>query len=172
METPVPPRLRALTEPDFEPLARLAGTIWRAHYSPLIGAAQVEYMLGQRYRPEALRPYLDATDRWLDLLELEDALVGYCSFALASAEQMKLEQLYLLPEVHGRGLGALMLRHVHARTRAHGRRSVVLTVARRNLSSIAFYRKAGYEVVKDVVIDIGGGFTMDDHLMEKKLAEE
>lgn len=159
-----------LTEADFEPLARLADTIWRAHYGPLIGLAQVEYMLKGRYTPEKLRAYLDASDRWLRLLKLDGERIGYCSYALtATPGEMKLEQLYLLEAFKGRGLGGLMLRHVEAEARAHGCGTLMLTVNKGNTDSIAVYKKSGFTVREEAVFDIGQGFVMDDYVMEKRL---
>lgn len=163
-----------LTEADFEPLARLAEEIWRAHYGPLIGLAQVEYMLKGRYTPEKLRAYLDADhdggDRWLRLLRLEGETIGYCSYALTKTPgELKLEQLYLREDHKGRGLGGLMLRHVEAEARARGCGTLMLTVNKGNTGSIAVYRKSGFTVREEAVFDIGNGFVMDDYVMEKRL---
>src|SRR5674476_1467830 len=102
-------RLDAMTAADFETLARLAEVIWRAHYTKIIGSAQVDYMLAGRYTPEKLRQYLNADDRWLMLLRIDSSggsrAVGYCSYALTAypggmepggmkPSEMKLEQLY------------------------------------------------------------------------------
>lgn len=163
-------RLTALTAADFETLAQLAGTIWRAHYAKIISSAQIDYMLAGRYTPEKLRPYLNADDRWLMLLRIDDRAVGYCSYALMDGPgEMKLEQLYLLPELHGQGLGKLMLRHVEEKSRARGCRALVLQVNKRNAIAVAFYRKAGFTVREEAVFDIGNGFVMDDYVMEKVL---
>jgi hypothetical protein len=35
---------------------------------------------------------------------------------------------------------------------------------------VGAYRKNGFEVAREIVVDIGGGFVMDDFLMEKTLA--
>jgi ribosomal protein S18 acetylase RimI-like enzyme len=159
-----------LTEADFEPLARLADTIWRAHYGPLIGLAQVEYMLKGRYTPEKSRAYLGASDRWLRLLKLDGETIGYCSYALTTTPgEMKLEQLYLLEAFKGRGLGGLMMRHVEAEARAHGCGALMLTVNKGNTDSIAVYKKSGFTVREEAVFDIGNGFVMDDYVMEKRL---
>lgn len=173
-------RLDALTSADFETLARLAEAIWRSHYTRIIGSAQIDYMLAGRYTPEKLRLYLNADDRWLMLLRIDDRAVGYCSYALADdpgemkppeikPREMKLEQLYLLPELHGQGLGKLMLRHVEQQARVRGRRTLVLQTNKRNDIAIAFYRKAGFTVREEAVFDIGGGFVMDDYVMGKVL---
>jgi diamine N-acetyltransferase len=172
-------RLAAMTAADFETLARLAETIWRAHYTKIIGSAQIDYMLAGRYTPEKLRLYLNADDRWLMLLRIDspsgNRAVGYCSYALTEnpgemkPSVMKLEQLYLLPELHGQGLGSLMLRHVEEQASARGCGKLMLQTNKRNDIAIAFYRKAGFTVREEAVFDIGNGFVMDDYVMEKAL---
>ena len=164
------PSLDPLTEADFATVASLGETIWRNHYIGMITAEQVEYMLKGRYTPEKLRAYLGAPDRWLKLLRVEGRPVGYCSWSLGpTPQEMKLEQLYLLAEMKGRGLGGLMLRAVEYDARARGCARVWLTVNKGNAGSIAVYRKAGYTVREEAVFDIGHGFVMDDYVMEKRL---
>lgn len=163
-------RLDAMTAADFGTLARLAEVIWRSHYTRIIGSAQIDYMLAERYTPEKLRLYLNADDRWLMLLRTDSRAVGYCSYALTeNPGEMKLEQLYLLPELQGKGLGRLMLRHVEEQAGVRGRSTLVLQTNKRNVDAIAFYRKAGFTVREEAVFDIGNGFVMDDYVMEKVL---
>jgi ribosomal protein S18 acetylase RimI-like enzyme len=163
-------RLDAMTAADFETVARLAEMIWREYYTKIVSSAQIDYMLAGRYTPEKLRLYLNADDRWLMLLRIDDRAVGYCSYALADDPgEMKLEQLYLLPELHGQGLGGLMLRHVEGQARARGRSTLVLQTNKRNDIAITFYRRAGFTVREEAVFDIGNGFVMDDYVMEKVL---
>ena len=44
-----------------------------------------------------------------------------------------------------------------------------LQVNRGNTQAIRAYRKYGFHVAESRVFDIGGGFVMDDHVMEKPL---
>jgi ribosomal protein S18 acetylase RimI-like enzyme len=163
-------RLDAMTAADFATVARLGEVIWRAHYTKIIGSAQIGYMLADRYTPEKLSLYLNADDRWLMLLRIDGRAVGYCSYALTDDPgEMKLEQLYLLPELQGKGLGRLMLRHVEEQARARGRSLLMLQTNKRNAGAIAFYCKAGFTVREEAVFDIGNGFVMDDYVMEKVL---
>ena len=165
-------RLDPIRESDFPIVAKLGETIWREHYTPIIGAAQVEYMVRGRYSPENLRAYVDANDRWLELLFIGDEPVGYCSYAFSDAPgEMKLEQLYLLDKCRGQGLGGFMMKHIEARTRALGRHVLMLTVNKHNTGSIAVYKKSGFTVRKEAVFDIGNGFVMDDYVMEKRIGD-
>lgn len=163
--------IRPLEVRDFEPLAALAAAIWLAHYTTIITKEQIEYMLSGRFAPESLRCYLDAGDRGLDVLEQAGELVGYCSYATTAVPgEMKLEQLYLLPRLHGRSLGKRLLEHVERRCVEHGASSLMLQVNKRNHRAIAVYRRAGFAVREEVVVDIGRGFVMDDYIMAKALA--
>lgn len=170
-----PARLEPLTPADFQTVAQLAATIWRAHYASIVGIAQIDYMLAGRFTPANLRTYLDAPDRWMDLLRLGDEAIGYCSYARTAPPgamqpgAMKLEQLYLLQGFRGRGLGALMLSHVESRAREQGLQLLTLQVNKRNHAAIELYRRSGFEVHEAAVFDIGGGYLMDDYVMRKTL---
>ena len=163
--------LRALSEADIEPVMAVGRRIWVSHYVPILGQAQVDYMVGMRFTADYLRRYLDAPDRWLDVLWLGGEPVGYCAYALtASPDELKLEQLYLLPELHGRGLGGQLLRHVTERAASLGSRTMMLQVNKQNTGSLGLYKKMGFAVREEAVFDIGHGFVMDDFIMEKWLA--
>ena len=159
-----------MTVADFETVARLGESIWHSHYASIISDAQIDYMLADRYTPEKLRLYLDAKDCWLMLLRISGNAVGYFSYALTDQlDEMKVEQLYLLPELHGHGLGKTMLNHIEQQARAQGLGTLILQVNKHNAKAIAFYRKAGFTVREEAVFDIGNGFVMDDYVMAKSL---
>ena len=163
-------RIDKVTAADFPVIASLAEEIWHGHYTGIISEAQIDYMLAGRYTPEYLHPYLAARDRWLELLRLSGEAVGYFSYALtATKAEMKVEQLYLLSRFRGMGLGSLMMSHIQEQALANNTRSLILQVNRRNYGAIKFYRKAGFIVRENVVLDIGKGFVMDDHVMVKSL---
>jgi len=161
-------RLDAMNAADIETVAQLGKIIWHTHYSSIISPKQIEYMLSNRYSPENLRFYLNSGDRWLVLLRIDERAVGYFSYALTGRkDEMKVEQLYLLQEFQGRGLGSLMLRYVENEAHLRNISSLVLQVNKQNVSAIAFYRKAGFIVRNEAIFDIGNGFVMDDYVMNK-----
>jgi len=179
MERSVLPAATTLTpvsEQDLAVLRELAGTIWRQHYAAIISPAQVEYMLAGRFSDQALQEHIQAVDRWLELLRVGEKPVGYCGYELAGmdgdesgAAAIKLAQLYLLESHRGMGLGRHMLRHVEARARELGRRALWLQVNKKNAAAIEFYRSTGFEVIREAVFEIGGGFVMDDYVMAKQV---
>jgi ribosomal protein S18 acetylase RimI-like enzyme len=164
------PTLVPLRRDDFDAVAALARRIWLEHYSAIISRAQIDYMLGPRFSAENLARYLDSDERWFDVLRLGDAIVGYCSHSLLPAPgEVKLEQLYLLPEHHGLGLGKRMMVHIESHARALGRDTLVLTVNKQNTKAAGVYLRAGFEIREEAVFDIGNGYVMDDFVMAKPL---
>jgi GNAT superfamily N-acetyltransferase len=160
-------RFVPLTAADFATVRELGERIWTQHYASIISLAQIEYMLRGRYTDEKLAAYVGAADRWLCVVRRGDAAVGYFSWALVDAATVKLEQLYLLAEVRGGGIGGRMLAHVEAAARALGATRVFLTVNKQNRDAIGVYERRCYQVREAAVFDIGGGFVMDDLVMEK-----
>jgi ribosomal protein S18 acetylase RimI-like enzyme len=128
-------------------------------------------MLAERCAPEYLRSYLGSVIRWFEMLWIGEEPVGYCSYSLAASNSsaMKLEQIYLLEQYRGKGLGGFMLRHVEAEALKKNVRLLMLQVNKNNKDSIAIYRKAGFQVREEAIFDIGNGYFMDDYVMEKTI---
>jgi ribosomal protein S18 acetylase RimI-like enzyme len=162
-------QLTPITEHEFPIVRELAETIWRQHYAGIISREQIDYMLAVRFSDDALRGQLQAPDKWLELLRLPGTPVGYCGYELSheGPDALKVGQLYVLDKYRGEGLGRFMLGHVEKRARELGRYTLVLQVNKRNAGAIAFYRQAGFEVLREAVFDIGAGFVMDDYVMAK-----
>ena len=157
---------------DFQELRQLADRIWRQHYTGMISTAQIDHMLGSRFSDDALRKYLQTANNWLELLRVAGSAVGYCGCAVAAEEpqSLKLGQLYLLDSHRGMGLGRLMLSHVERRAENLGLHTIVLQVNKRNEAALAFYKSAGFTIRHAAVFEIGGGFVMDDYVMERRLS--
>ena len=159
--------LHTLTPDEFDELAQLAHTIWYQHYSSIISREQIAYMLNGRYSAEKLSRYLNSSQQWCWLLNDGERAVGYVSCALApDATQMKLEQLYLLADYKGRGLGKMMMNHVLNLARDKKCQRLWLTVNKYNHDSIAVYKRSGFTVCEEAQFDIGNGYIMDDYVME------
>jgi GNAT superfamily N-acetyltransferase len=159
-----------LAEADVEAVCALAREVWRAHYPPIIGSAQTEYMLAERYDPALVRAELDHNDLWWDTLSDEGELVAFASsFLVVTAGEMKLDKLYVRAERQRLGYGGALIEHVSDRARRLGSSALVLAVNKRNHEAIAAYRKHGFSIREAVVKDIGGGFVMDDYVMERRL---
>jgi diamine N-acetyltransferase len=164
--------VRALREDEVATLCALAREIWRAHYPGIIGEAQIEYMLAERYDEAVVRSELQRGDLWWDVLMLDGTMAGYTSyFETAVPGTIKIDKLYLLASVQRRGYGGLLIDHVAQRMATRGCKRLTLAVNRRNKSAIAAYRKNGFCISDTSLKKIGGGFWMDDYIMTKRVNE-
>jgi ribosomal protein S18 acetylase RimI-like enzyme len=165
-----PARILALEPDDAERIAQLAAEIWRHHYPGIISAAQIEYMLKQRYEPALIRRELRERGLWWDKLVSGEAIIGFAScFLTDETNDMKLDKLYVHRDWQRRGLGGRLIAQVCERARSSGCRRVILAVNRHNAGAIAAYLKYGFAIRGTRVADIGGGFVMDDYLMAREL---
>ena len=156
------------TEADLTAVSKLAGIIWRACYPGIITHAQIDYMLARMYALDTMHEEIRAQGIRYALLLVDGKPGGFASYGPASEpDVIKLHKLYLLPELHGRGLGSRLLQHCEQEIRATGARRLILSVNKRNAKAIAAYRRNGFVIADSVVTDIGGGFVMDDYIMAK-----
>ena len=153
---------------DIEPLQILARTVWQATYSTLISQAQIEYMLAERYSAPLIRAQLDDTDQAWRLAEWTGKSIGF-AHARIQGEICKLDKLYIHPDYQRRGAGRALLSDIKTFARARAATRLRLQVNRGNLAAIAAYRHYGFTISEARVFDIGGGFMMDDYVMDMLL---
>ena len=149
-------------------VARLAREIWRDHYEPIIGAAQVAYMLDKFQSAQAIAAQVAERDHWYFLIRHENRAVGYIGLERRQ-EALFLSKLYLKKSVRGRGLGRRAVDFVRQFAGARGLSTIRLTVNRHNATAIAAYQRTGFIRAGEVVTDIGGGYVMDDYVFECRL---
>lgn len=158
---------KATSAADFEAIERLAAEIWREHYTPIIGEKQVEYMLDKFQTARAMQSQLKEAYEYF-LAEEEGRLIGYVAFRQDDKE-LFLSKIYLLASYRGTGRGRQMMKFIEQEAKQRAVHGIRLTVNKNNSRSIEAYLKMGFEKVRPLVIDIGGGFVMDDYEMFKKI---
>jgi len=101
---------------------------------------------------------------------VDGTLHGFSSFGPADGgDEFKLHKLYVHPEWQRCGIGAALLKSFEHAARANGAHTLVLNVNKRNDTAINAYRKNGFAIRESFIVDIGGGFVMDDYVMTMRL---
>ena len=155
------------TEDQLIAIERLAQTIWREHYIPIIGSAQVEYMLDKFQSVPAMKAQIrDGFDYYQVLVNRE--LIAY--FSIQNKEgKLFLSKLYVDSKFRGKGYGVETLEYIKELAGKMQLKCIELTVNKHNTNSIAFYEKNGFIKKEAIVIDIGEGFVMDDYRLELRI---
>lgn len=94
--------------------------------------------------------------------------VGFACYQELKPGAWKLHKIYVLISQQGKGTGKFMIDHVISEIRRLGAATLELQVYRNNKAK-GFYEKLGFVEREMIKLDIGGGFIMDDYVMEKKL---
>jgi GNAT superfamily N-acetyltransferase len=162
------PSVQRLTAADVDAVSALARVVWLATYPSLISQAQIDAMLADRYAPQRIREQLDAPRQAWWVAKQGHTLVGF-AHAMLDESGCKLDKLYVHPDQQRHGIGAALEKTVEDWARRQRARRVWLQVNRGNAQAIAAYQKYGFRIAESRVFDIGGGFVMDDHVMEHTL---
>ena len=148
----------------------IAEKAWPPTYRGIIPEAQIPYMIGRMYSPEAIREAA-AVGTPFYLVRADGADAGVCSVDLRPAADgsAELHKLYTLPAYWGRGVGGWLLAELCRRAKEAGATSVWLRVNKNNARAQKAYRAAGFSNVRAVCTDIGEGFVMDDFVFARRV---
>jgi ribosomal protein S18 acetylase RimI-like enzyme len=151
-------------------IQELAHAIWREHYPGIISPEQIEYMLQAGYNLDALRRDLTQEQIRYDRALIDGTLVGFSAYGPDSdAGALMLHKLYVDTAQRGRGCARKLVEAASEYARTHSFDRIVLRVNKGNHIAIAAYERLGFTKRGPIVSDIGGGFCMDDYLMQLDL---
>ena len=161
------------TPQQLDVIAGLAREIWYEYYVPLIGRAQVDYMVSKFQSSGAMAGQLREGYEYFLIqrgVAGRDAQgFGYCAVQPQPAQSsLFLSKLYLLRDARGAGTGRVCMEFIEQLARRRGLTLLWLTVNKGN-PAVKAYERLGFRIAADLVMDIGGGFVMDDYRMEKSL---
>lgn len=79
-----------------------------------------------------------------------------------------ISKFYLNRAARGSGTGRVCMEFIEQLAGERGLRLLWLAVNKGN-PSVNAYKRLGFHIAAELVMDIGGGFVMDDYRMEKRL---
>jgi ribosomal protein S18 acetylase RimI-like enzyme len=159
---------------QLDAVAALAREIWYEYYVSLIGQAQVDYMVAKFQSAEAMAAQIREGYEYFLVRREGDpegtTPIGYCAIQEQPGRRMFLSKFYLHHAVRGSGTGRRCMEFIEGLAREREVGLLWLTVNKGN-PAVQAYQRLGFRIVADLVMDIGGGFVMDDYRMEKQLAK-
>ncbi|WP_203258162.1 GNAT family N-acetyltransferase [Hyunsoonleella ulvae] len=156
---------KATNNQHFATIETLANTIWQQHYTPIIGEAQVIYMLNKFQSAHSIKQQtIDGFQYFI--LKKDNIEVGYISIK-KDRKTLFLSKIYVLKTFRGKGIGKSAMQFLEAKAKVFDCDSVTLTVNKNNVNTIQAYESMGFKILEAICIDIGNGFMMDDYRMMK-----
>jgi ribosomal protein S18 acetylase RimI-like enzyme len=147
----------------------LAYQIWPDTYGATHSQEELDYMLTKFYSIESLENQLENGHVFI-LVSENNMNLGFISFEINAEKttKTKIHKLYVLPQNQGKGIGMKLVDYVKNESVINENTALFLNVNKQN-NAQEFYVKYGFNVTKDIIIDIGNGYIMDDYVMELNL---
>lgn len=149
-------------------LAALAKEIWREYYMPLLGEAQISYMLNKFQEEHVLHHQIAENQFRYFFLNLKNQTAGYIGVQ-TEHNSLFLSKLYVKEAFRGQGIGRDAMSFLEGWARGAQLGRIWLTVNRGNTASIHAYEKLGFRNIGMQDADIGSGYVMDDYIFEKRI---
>lgn len=142
-------------------LKEFATCISREYFAPITGTEMVDYMMDKFLSPDVVMREISENYEFAFAFYDGD-MAGYYAVA-REGEALFLSKLYVHKSFRGKGIGSAMFDRI--KSIAQGSRYIYLAVNKKNLPSLAIYKKWGFVIHESVAADIGGGFVMDDYVL-------
>ena len=154
------------TDEELREVSVLAGKIWHECFVGIISEEQIDYMVEKFQSYTAMKEQISDQGYCYHAVRDDGELCGYIGMKPEEGSRFFLSKLYLRKDKRNKGIASQMLEKVFSEAKSAGKSSVYLTVNKHNRHAIDVYIKKGFRMIKDAVTDIGGGFVMDDYIME------
>ncbi|TWP37648.1 GNAT family N-acetyltransferase [Leekyejoonella antrihumi] len=156
-QTPSVVTTRTATGDDLHAVLEVGHRTWPPTYVPIAGKDYVAMGLAKWWTADATIPPIRAGR--VTVAELEGDVVGVAVVGPLDGA-LALWKLYVMPECQGHGVGARLMRAVIDKALADGYDQVVLSHLAGNVGAAAFYKKFGFEFVRQEE----GGSGMPDNV--------
>nr|WP_294859835.1 GNAT family N-acetyltransferase [uncultured Fluviicola sp.] len=162
--------VRKADKSDISKIEEIAKNTWPIAYKDVISPDQIRYMLDLMYSKSKIEAAIQDPNQAFWLAEKQGETLGFCGIEIhnPTSEYLRIHKLYVLPETQGLGVGKLLVEKVTEEAQSLGIHLLHLNVNKKN-KAYYFYKKLGFEIDHEEVIDIGNGFVMDDFVMVKDL---
>ena len=156
---------------NIKDIQTVSNVAWPNAFKEILSPHQIKYMMNWMYSDESLQEQMYVKNNRYFLAKENDRFLGYMSIEhnCENSGKTKIHKIYILPDQQKKGIGKLLLYRAIAETKKQNDNAIYLNVNKYNENAIGFYKKNGFFLAKEEVIDIGNGFIMDDYVFEKSV---
>mgnify|MGYP000344268608 CR=1 FL=1 len=154
----------AETDSEIQNIATLAEEIWNQHFVPIIGKAQVDYMVEKFQSYPALKSQIENDGYEYYQIYSSHTLVGYTGIH-QEKDALFLSKLYIKEDFRGQHLATEAFQFLVNLCKERKLNRIWLTCNKHNSNTLAIYDHLGFKITNEQVADIGNGFVMDDYIL-------
>lgn len=142
----------------------MAEEIWHEYFPALISEEQIDYMLEKFLSFDSI--FEQIQNGYECFLLIHD--YTFAGFAGVHEENgsLFLSKLYIHKDFRGNGISSKVMKNLIELCKVRSLDKIWLTCNRGNESALAIYKHFGFIQTREQVSDIGGGFVMDDYILE------
>lgn len=164
-------QLQLVESSDASAIETMAREIWPHAYGGIISKAQIDFMLDWMYSCEKIEAEIENQRIRYFWIATDSSNQGFLSVGPGDSKGVfPLHKLYLKSRSQRQGYGKEALAILVEILRSEKASALELRVNRHNRRAISFYQKQGFSKIRDDVAEIGGGFRMDDFVMQLDLS--
>lgn len=155
------------TDENFTSIRAIANEVWPIAYGTILCKEQLDYMMEMMYSVSSLRKQANEMGHQFILAVDDKSSVGFASyeFNYGGTLKTKIHKIYILSTQQGKGTGRILIDYISTQAIENNQESLFLNVNKNNIAQ-HFYKRLGFHISHEEVIDIGGGYVMDDFVME------
>jgi len=159
--------IRKAIEKDIPAIRKIAHATWPTAYGASLSKQQLDYMLEWMYSENALQEQMKKGHQFF-MTAIDEKNFGFASVSAEGDGVFKLNKLYVIPDTQKTGAGKALLQETISYAKQNGGAKLILQVKRDNIAK-GFYEKHGFIITKEIDLEIGDGFFMNDYIMELDL---
>lgn len=151
--------------------SNFARNVFIEYYGLLLQAKGApEYMANLFLSPTAIEKLIK-DGAIFKLATDNDEPIGFIEYKLED-NRVFLSKLYVRKDLRHTGIGKFMFDDCIKYAKDNNAMSIYLTVNKGNIPTIEIYKHLGFKQIDSVVTDIGGGYVMDDYIMEIEIEKK
>ncbi len=154
---------------EIKTVEKLAYKIWNAHYVPIIGQNQVDFMLEKFQNFNAISSQIKNGYEYFLISDNKKAIGYLCLLSDNATKKMMISKIYIDQNARGAGFGKQLIDFTKNLAHERNIKTIWLTVNKYNTNSIKWYQKLNFKITEEKIMDIGNGYVMDDFVMELQL---
>lgn len=158
-------KIELAEQSDIRSISNMAHIIWPNAYGDILSQDQIDFMLEKSYSIEGLAESM-VNGQFFYLLKEDGLAQGFVALRTLE-DKIRIEKLYLMPDVQGKGFGKVLIDFAFEKAVLKGKGIVELNVNRNN-PAYHFYLKQGFEVIETVDIPYYD-YVLNDYVMQKKV---